>query len=272
MKDRTERARLQVVIPASTVHAVDITAQAAGASRAATVDFLLNRGLRRDPSVEDIPWWEPPTPPKSKQVTFAVPAPLADWIRSQPGTMSAKIKFHLFGGIELEHEFGCIMYPPPTSGEWKERNRVNVRVPPDLWGIVEVQKHQRDMTWTQVAVTYMYNDYLHETLPLPLPPPVHVKTPVPEPLVAWLNNQALTNGLPPPLQTRSTLLRAGGVTLYQPPTRPGWNRMSEIEIALSPPEHTEIKDMAAARTQPWTQTNEINSRLYSVYRAETRTS
>ena len=272
MTDRIERVRLQVMIPAATFQALDQAAQTAGVSRAETVDHLLTAGLNKTGHLTKALWKEPSKLPVRKQQTFSVPLPLVTWLQIEPDTMSAATRVALGLGIYLERE-GYMMYPPPIGGDWNIHQRVNVRLDPDMWSIIDTRRQQQNRTWTKTAVTYLYMAYLECQGAIPRQSPITIKTLVPKPLVDWLTNQAVADGIPRALQAGQVLRKVPQVTLYRLPPGAKWKRVQRIEIVTEQSTHTNIQNQAESRRQhqgyeQWTEREEIQLLLYSVYYAE----
>ena len=122
------------------------------------------------------------------QRTFAVPLPLVTWLRDRPGTLSENTRASLRIGIELEKQDNPVV-PPPTGGRWDTRKRINVRLSPDVYHLIEARRQEHKKTWTAVAASYLYLHYLLDRNLLAGTPATRFKKFLPEPLVTWLKER-----------------------------------------------------------------------------------
>ena len=150
------RTRLQVMIPTTTAQALDHAAQAQGLSRAQTVDRILSASLLADGFLTDAtPAPKPKPAPPSVQRPITLAAPLARWLRSQPGTLSAATRQALADGM-AQAQSGLKLRYPSTKGKWAETDRVNIRLPAKMSAILRARSERWKVSWSRAAAVYIY--------------------------------------------------------------------------------------------------------------------
>lgn len=154
-----DRTRLQVFIPTATATALGIAAESLGLSKTQTVETILGQYLTRQGMLTtNTAAWPKPKPPASVQRPITLPTRLVEWLRCQPGNISDATRSAIASGIRIEQQGGKPYRPPK---KWMQhRSRVNVRIPAKMANVIKARQAQKDLSWSEVALTYILGAYV----------------------------------------------------------------------------------------------------------------